>query len=216
MHAVDVWKVDIISMSFSLTGDVDDVKKAIEYAKQQKVLMFTAASNNRHNSILDIGFPASLGDAVVYVNSHHGEEGSSRFSPKPKDGHANLAVLGEGIEAAWKNRTLIRSEGTSCSTPIAAAIAALILDYLRQLKDRSMKEAWRKEANKEVNLMRNTAIVKWVMFNMMTRSPNVLGTKYNMVKPWYLFNNRSGRTEEQISKMLTDVVKGRVLWTSLH
>src|ERR1700730_11826928 len=77
-HAVVEWNVDVISMSFTLNGTEEDqheVKAAIKPAYQIKpsILMFAAASNNKHVEKMDIGFPARIGQYVICINSHRGD-----------------------------------------------------------------------------------------------------------------------------------------------
>ena len=130
-HAVTSWNVDIISLSLSLriSSKRSMVKDALSLAKNNNVIVFAAASNNRHNFNNEIGFPAALDEFTICINSHNGSFDRSGFSPRPKTDRANLAILGEGIEAAWKDNTIIRTKGTSISTIIAAGVGAIVLDY---------------------------------------------------------------------------------------
>lgn len=68
--------------------------------------------------------------------------------------------------------------------------------------------------NDEKNLLQNTAVMKRVMFDLMTSEPSILKTKYNMVKPWFLF--KRGNSEDVISRKLIELVSGRFQWTYLH
>jgi len=128
-HAVDEWRVDIINMSFSLEREPAIVERAIGHAASKRVLMFAAASNNKFNREVPIGFPACLGDRVICINAHGGSNSPCEFSPSPEQGRANFALPGQGIPVTLPGGTVDVVQGTSCATPIAAGIAALVLDF---------------------------------------------------------------------------------------
>lgn len=132
-HAVDVWKVDIISMSFSFSQHYNQMQTAIFHANHHNVLIFAAASNNRHNERDPVGYPAKL-SPVIAVRSCDWQNVKSPFSPDGKDGFPNFSVIGEAVGTGYRRRlenglVTDRMSGTSASTPIMAGIAALILEY---------------------------------------------------------------------------------------
>ncbi|KAF6812644.1 pfs domain-containing protein [Colletotrichum sojae] len=65
-HAVDFWKVDVISMSFGWPSDdfdgQEDLQAAIDKAHAQQVLMFAAASND--GGRMGRAYPASCPESV--------------------------------------------------------------------------------------------------------------------------------------------------------
>lgn len=138
-HAVQEWKCDIISMSFGFySRDIegyDELESAIHNAYSAHVLVFAAASNSGAN--LDRAYPAR-DDNIICINSTDANGNRSPFSPTALSDAINLATVGEAVESAWPLRLCDASEsglkhksGTSYATPIAAAIAAFLLQYVR-------------------------------------------------------------------------------------
>ncbi|RFU35462.1 hypothetical protein B7463_g889, partial [Scytalidium lignicola] len=150
-YAVETWQVDIISMSFGFpTCSIDgysELESALKNAYANDVLLFAAASNN--GGQLGRAYPARE-PTVICVHSTDANGNRSSFSPTAAGGDINLATVGEAVESAWPvhlcdnddaanmtmnpNPTLSyvrRKSGTSYATPIAAAIAAFLLLYVR-------------------------------------------------------------------------------------
>lgn len=105
--------------------------KALDEAISREKLIFAAASNN--GSMRQMTFPAYL-DRIICVNACDGLGTALNINPPPaKRDDKRLAILGENVESAWKcepgsNNTMKIKTGTSVATPIAAAVAALILE----------------------------------------------------------------------------------------
>ncbi|KAI1137156.1 hypothetical protein F5Y05DRAFT_80047 [Hypoxylon sp. FL0543] len=100
-HAVNTWKVDIVSMSFSFSADQKPIEEAIKKAQNadKKVLFLAAASNLRMLAQHPVGFPANY-NTVISVFSHNPSGERSKFSPK-RPGAQNFSVLGEHLNAAF-------------------------------------------------------------------------------------------------------------------
>jgi subtilisin family serine protease len=139
--AVDVWKVDIISMSFGWpTRDFDDYDKleaAIDHANTQRVLMFAAASNSGGRQ--GRSYPARSPN-VICIHSTDTEGNASKFSPTASPDDMNLATVGESIKSAWPYYLRVEESnhlgvtyksGTSYATAVAAGIGAFLLHYAR-------------------------------------------------------------------------------------
>jgi subtilase family protein len=98
------WKVHIISMSFLFLQPQDSIREVIEYAHSKRVLVFAAASNNKHNESNPVGFPARL-DKVIGAYSCTHQNQRSHFSPDPSVTLSNqrpkFAVIGEHLSAAF-------------------------------------------------------------------------------------------------------------------
>lgn len=129
-------------MSFGFpTRDIDgygELERAIEKAYSKHVLLFAAASNSGAN--LDRAYPAR-DQNVICIHSTDANGNRSKFSPTAISDDTNLATIGEAVESAWPvhlcdentNPTFIKyKSGTSYATPIAAGIAAFLLQYATQ------------------------------------------------------------------------------------
>lgn len=146
---MEVWNVDIISMSFGFpTCKIDgyeELEHAIKHAYYRDVLLFAAASNS--GGQLGRAYPAREAN-VICVHSTDAHGNRSSFSPTAMPQDVNLATVGEGVISAWPMHlcgsddrgeaeegedgmyTMVKS-GTSYATPIMAGIAAFLLLYAR-------------------------------------------------------------------------------------
>lgn len=145
-HAVHVWQVDIICMSFCVDKDDitlrdvrDDIEDAIE-RHSSRCLFFAAAGNKGRNQ--GRCFPATFkGVFCVHACDGNGEE--KGISPLPVADADNFATLGVGVycrEPAmagtdqsekpprrrphWEH---VHRSGTSYAAPVLAGIAANVL-----------------------------------------------------------------------------------------
>ncbi|KAK4451028.1 peptidase S8/S53 domain-containing protein [Podospora aff. communis PSN243] len=101
-HAVEVWKVDIISMSFGFTDErepgCEELREALGAAYAAKVLLFAAASNSgAHRDIPS--FPARM-NGVFCIFASNGMGGSSIINPSPSEAGPNFTTLGEAVCSA--------------------------------------------------------------------------------------------------------------------
>ncbi|KAF2963179.1 hypothetical protein GQX73_g10399 [Xylaria multiplex] len=124
-YAVKEWNVDIISMSFGYYDQNDEIDSAIDRAFKANKLLFAAASNEGGNR--GRSRPAkSLGVICVHACDGKGNKGGMNPSPVKRD--FNFSTLGVAIESRWKGQTVYKS-GTSFATPVAAGIAANVLEF---------------------------------------------------------------------------------------
>ncbi|KAL7919842.1 hypothetical protein ACQKWADRAFT_300209 [Trichoderma austrokoningii] len=143
-YAVDEWKVDIIVMSFGFGSRNEAVYDAIKYAAFNDVLMFAAASNDGKNRPDGVAWPAAESH-VICIHSGDGYGNQSSFTPSPKE-NMRIMVLGECVWSAWPPNLNLPGDnkdmsGTSCAAPIAAGVAAVILDYARGFLSRQEWES---------------------------------------------------------------------------
>jgi len=143
-------------MSFGLIDEndagCDSLRKAVNEAAGQSILMFAAASNNGFNSIP--AFPARH-NAVFCIFAADGNGGRGPVNPKAEAQKFNFSTLGQAVNSAWPTKldhtSWKRKSGTSFATPVAAGIAASILLYARQ--NLSVEEADRLRSHDKMQKM---------------------------------------------------------------
>ncbi|EHK26381.1 uncharacterized protein TRIVIDRAFT_63697 [Trichoderma virens Gv29-8] len=178
-YAVDDWKVNIIVMSFGFGSRNETVYDAIKYAAFNDVLMFAAASNDGKNRPDGVAWPA-IESNVICVHSGDGYGNPSSFTPSPKE-NMRIMVLGECVRSAWPPNLGLPGNvkdmsGTSCAAPIAAGVAAFILDYARGFLS---QQEW--ESLRRIDSMRR-------MFERLKDPDNHTG--YWWIKHWGLFDSK--------------------------
>lgn len=121
------------------------LEDAIRRVHFKNVLMFAAASNNGGNR--GRAFPARQ-DEVICIHATDGYGNPSSFNSSPMKDHDNFSTLGEDVESAWPVRLgkptshgvcKTRKFGTSFATPIAAGIAAFLLQFRAARTERRRK-----------------------------------------------------------------------------
>lgn len=174
------------------TVEAESILQAIRYAHDKDVTLFAAASNDGHNRPDGVAWPARAAE-VICVHAANGE-GIPKHTPGAADGQ-RVMLLGECVGSAWPLRvSKIKSEraeqagglrvrkdfkymsGTSCAAPIAAGIAAIVLDYAQHfLKQDDWKRIRRVDGMKK-------------MFEIM-KDPRT--DVYWWVRPWDLFSMKA-------------------------
>ena len=168
-------------MSFGFYGGSRAVQTAIQEAINNETLVFAAASNN--GTQRDMTFPAWL-EGVVCVNSANSNGVPSDFNPEMK-GANNFSILGENVKSAWitegNKKPYKRMSGTSVATPIAAGVAAVVLEYALQ--------------NEPNSFIKDLEFLKY--YNGMTEVFDAMSREkygYRNVVPWKILKEKFPRS----------------------
>lgn len=157
--------------------------------------MFAAAANDGANSE-NIAFPARM-DTVICIKAGNGEGGLSDFSQRNRlDAGDNFFTLGEEVLSMWPSKRLPngyqviqkRASGTSVATPVAAAIAALLLEFTRQADEVDAPNLLRQCAEDIAQSPRDR--MKKIFRALSERNKTSSG---RYVVPWIILNQNNGR-----------------------
>jgi subtilisin family serine protease len=124
-YAINEWRVHIISMSFGFDETHEGVRRALQRAHSANIIMFAAGHNDGANR--PIAFPANS-PLVIAVGAANAYGKDSSFSPAPPNKDYYFTAFGENIYNFGREKS-----GTSFATPVAAGIAALVMDYVNCL-----------------------------------------------------------------------------------
>jgi hypothetical protein len=166
------WKVDIINMSFGWDKDDHEaVRNAISHAKRNKVLMFASTSNYGIGPPNDILYPARSSD-VIAIDAADGVGDPASFNPTSEDetGKTRFTALGVAVKYQFSEK---RMSGTSFASPIAAGIAALVLEFARQPP---------LGFDPSVNEHLKMAVGMLLIFRLMSRQKDA--SKFKFICPW--------------------------------
>ncbi|KAI9639965.1 hypothetical protein NHQ30_011634 [Ciborinia camelliae] len=185
------WGVDIVTMSFGFLSWKKEIEHIIEKAssrqhnldaRERPVLFFAAAGNNGTRK--EVAFPASMSQ-VFAVNSATGDGNKSSFNPPQQINSINFSILGESVPAVTPDETEHEfMSGTSAATPIAAGLAALILEFFMQDHD-----------NITLNWLRGYLWKHDAMQNVFFREMSTERDGYQNLVPWKLSSYRNGPEE---------------------
>jgi hypothetical protein len=134
-------RVDIINLSFGFPAfqpRLQPIMDALLEARKKKVLLFAAAGNEGGNE--GTLWPAKLLD-VICINAADSFGNTACFSPT--DGaQRRICTLGEAVPScerdANNNNEMVYRSGTSFATPIAVAIAAIVLGFMDGVGDQGV------------------------------------------------------------------------------
>jgi hypothetical protein len=146
-YAANEWGVNIISMSFGFETWNRDIYDAVVDAYKTGAVVFAAASNDGNRKAVPIAYPARELGLVFCINSATSMGRISGFNPPPEANRDNFSILGENVLSTWPEGLMTRvdivrnptkqdgtwkcASGTSVATPIAAAVAASIMQFKR-------------------------------------------------------------------------------------
>lgn len=135
--------MDIINLSFGFPtfhGRLQPILDALLKARTRKVLLFAAAGNEGGNQ--GVFWPAKLLD-VIRINAADRYGNAAGFNPT--DGaRRRICTLGEAVPSCEldtkNNNEVVHRSGTSFATPIAVAIAAIVLGFIDDTGDLGVPE----------------------------------------------------------------------------
>lgn len=186
-------------MPFAFPYRNDAIEEAID-DYHNKALLFAAASNKTDENL---GFPACLPE-VFCIYSNKTRTTQSKFCKLGKEGMCNFSTIGEDVQGAWpialtNGEAELRQTGTSCSTPIAAGVAALVLQFARQSGRGSVARALK---------LKKKSVMERVLFECMTEKQK--SGVYNLIEPWKLLSGLDGREKRTlpiIASMISEQIK---------
>ncbi|KAK0643847.1 peptidase S8/S53 domain-containing protein [Cercophora newfieldiana] len=215
-HAVDVWKAEIISMSFGMDERPLVIREALQRAYFAKTSMFGAAGNFGNDD--DVSFPASS-EYVFKVFAATSKSAAADISPPPTpDISSCFAILGCDVKSIWPSKLKAKAEnarlrfgsapqdfaaassstendelwttmsGTSFATPILVSLVAMLYQFY------NANGSFIK-LGKDSHGFKSPQAMK-VVLQAMSR-PSGRGDKYNYLHP-QLGRNNSFRHDAKI------------------
>lgn len=193
------WGVDIINMSFGwadaelprtvATGQ--GVSGAIKYAEEQGVLIFAAASNYGLTQLNDVFYPAR-DSRVISVDAEDGLGNPAPFARSSHrwGGRVRYCAPGLSIDSPVSAEPMC---GSSFACPVAAGVAALVLEFSRH-KELSLS----KSDTVRTALSDPRGMIK-VFESMSQQTPTYPG--FRMLYPWHFL----GRGERE--EVASDIVR---------
>lgn len=167
---------------------IKSIQKEIDEAEHRKKIIFAAASNDGFNSAR--AFPANS-PRVICIHSADGHGNKSAFNPTAMSKEDNFCVVGEEVEGAWPGGDLRRMSGTSFATPVGVAIAAFMIAFVTQKKDKDKEWLYNPKSSTGVQ----------AMFRALAQYRD----GYDVVNPVYSFS-RGGNPGERIFRTIQGVL----------
>ncbi|KAH6637314.1 hypothetical protein F5144DRAFT_647443 [Chaetomium tenue] len=126
------WDVDFISLSFGFPRHVQGIRDAIAdvvHNKRGAITFFAAANNDGFNR--REMFPANLGESVISVRgTNRAGSFEPKYNPPTSSDEPVFGTLGVDVLSDWPGmETGKLMSGCSVATPIAVAIAVMLLEY---------------------------------------------------------------------------------------
>lgn len=186
------WGVDVINMSFGwnyselpqTAAAANRVSDAIEFADKKGVLLFAAASNYGLTQLNDVFYPAR-DRRVVSVDAEDGRGNPASFALHSIHGSGTVRYCAPGLSIDSPVAALPMC-GSSFACPVAAGVAALVLEFARH-KDVALSKS------DSVQSALSSAVGMLKIFERMSQqAANRPG--FRMLYPWHFFRDDSRDT----------------------
>jgi len=190
-----------MSFGFGVTNKSHEVIERTIREHSQRQILFAAAANHGSNRRY-IAYPARIG-RVICVKSSNGHGSPSTFNPREphREGRC-FFTLGEEVLSMWRSswkengaRILQRrATGTSIATPIAAGIAALILEFINQ-PDKPKDWPYLKKSLEKFEVDHNDRMTRILEAMSGTEDSKEFG-KTRYIVPWSWLKSTSDSDED--------------------
>lgn len=177
-------------MSFGLDVRDMEIDKAIHTAVNANISIFAAAANNGGNK--PRAYPSSRTHGVICIHASDGIGNDGGISPTPLKKRDNFSTLGIAIPSKWKGKP-VHISGTSFATPIAASLAADVLEFARHKCDLNRHQQ---------DVLHHFDGVRQILELMVEQEAETRGG-YDYVMPFHLWTAK--RSDSKVAEMITDI-----------
>lgn len=190
-------------MSFGFKDPSQVIRKAVKYAYDNDVLLLAAAGNS--GGLEAVRYPAR-DPHVLCVHAATGYGNMYNGNPTIKANTSNFALLGVAVPGnapAGREQTEIRRSGTSQATAMGAAVAAIILQIMRDRQEEAEEAVGSIVYRQALSQLRRLHSMRSVFERMCDTNKR---DGYDIVEPWRLLNRYV--TESNVaSQACLDIIK---------
>jgi hypothetical protein len=170
--------INVVNMSFGWPHEIEEIESALRLAQDSGILLFASASNDGLLGNRNILFPSSS-KYVTTVDAADGLGEPAAFNTPMRgtDIKVRFTAPGDGILGFAGNPI----NGSSYSSPIAAGIAALVLEFASQTP---------LAGDNAIQFLRKTDGMQTVLRMMQDQK---IEASFMFLKPWSLLSDDRGR-----------------------
>ncbi|GAM36684.1 hypothetical protein TCE0_018f05966 [Talaromyces pinophilus] len=197
--AVENHNADIISLSLGLDQDHEGIDAILDRVLNlngrqgcRRRIIFAAASNRGSNRMR--AYPARK-RGVICIHASEGDGDTGSFNPDPEQESDNFSTLGIDIMSLHRGKPIYIS-GTSYATPIAAGIAANMLQFAKQ--------------NLEMQEEDKSLLYSYFGMRQVFKNISYPRGKYDYICPWRRKDRMASQTDIATATSLSDLI-----WSSI-